>query len=156
MDIIKMEQEDVELYREDIIFLLKENYKINLGNLKELDSFIKEKYKEITLFLADGSAYIILCLDKGQVIAFLWAYERREMQERMMHLTQFIVKKEYRGKGIGTNMLNQLEDETKRRRISVIELHATVDNNIAMQFYEKSKFKVKRVCLRKNIDEAGL
>lgn len=153
MEIIKLNEKNFELYKKDINALMKENYRINLGELEDIDIIVNNKCNEIPKFLINGSAYILVCVEEKKAIAFLWAYQKEEIQEKMIHVSHIIVKENYQRKGIGKILMENLENEMKKRNIYIVDLVTTADNNKAMNFYKKSGFQVKRVFLRKKISE---
>ena len=53
------------------------------------------------------------------------------------HITNVAVKKEHRGKGIGTKIINSLIDIAKEKEMIGITLEVRVSNNIAQYFYKK-------------------
>lgn len=76
---------------------------------------------------------------------FLWL----EKRERELHIHGIILRPEYRGKGLGTWILEGLEAEFAGR-VDVIELGVRTPNKGAIRFYEKNGFR-----LTKSIDEIG-
>lgn len=73
-----------------------------------------------------------------------------------VHITNIVIKKEYRNKKIGTKMLEELIKIAKKRKIKNITLEVNINNKIAIQLYNKYNFK--EVGLRKkyynNADDA--
>lgn len=140
-----------EKFSKEIGILLKENYEIDSEYIENLDQMITEKLRELKIYLENGSALFISAFERGELLGFLWAYERIVENEKRMHVTQFIVNGKYRGKGVGKKLLLFLEEETKKREICAIDLLATESNTKAINFYKNNDFKIQRVFMKKDL-----
>lgn len=52
------------------------------------------------------------------------------------------VSEKYRKQKIGTYLLNQLNEQLKKDKIKKVELQVRIDNEKAINFYEKNGFKI--------------
>lgn len=59
----------------------------------------------------------------------------------VMIIDSFLVKKEFRGKGYGTQLINKATKLANKLKIDAIELVVSKDNKIAKKLYEKAGFK---------------
>ncbi len=76
--------------------------------------------------VADGSEKIL-----GGVLGYVDPYADGDF----FFASEILVLPEYKHKGIGTELLNQLETELKNRNIHILQLISIADNR---RFYEKS------------------
>lgn len=58
-----------------------------------------------------------------------------------VHITNIVVKKDYRNLGIGAKILNKLINIVKELEFASITLEVNENNTIAIKLYEKFKFK---------------
>ncbi len=58
-------------------------------------------------------------------------------------LTDFYLKPEFRGQGIGPQVLSQIETEARQNKINTIELCVIEGNDRARRTYEKAGFKAQ-------------
>ena len=59
----------------------------------------------------------------------------------MGYVDELIVDEEYRGRGIGTQLLNELVGLARQRGCRCVELDCAFQRKEAHQFYERQNFK---------------
>lgn len=144
-------KQDILLYKNQIINLLKQSIIINFSEMNCLDDNANMRYKNMQFFIEEGSAIIIGAIDERKELSgFLWAYERTNIIQELF-ITELVITENQRSKGIGRLLINQLTDIAKDKKISKIGLTATYDNTGAMNFYSNNGFITERVFLRKDI-----
>lgn len=104
-----------------------------------IKSEFSTNYEKDSLF----SNWYIYELDKNIVgfINYDTIYEQAELE-------YIFVDKNYRNKGIASELLNKMTDDLRQKNINQITLEVRVDNEAAISFYEKNGFK--KVSIRKN------
>lgn len=95
------------------------------------------------LFRTVGQVYGIY--KDGQLAGYFWIEER----EAILHLHGLILKENFQGQGIGTQVLRELEARYGDR-MAAIELGVHESNHRAEQLYERSGYQTV-----KRIDELG-
>lgn len=100
-----------------------------------------------------NSKYIVAKLN-NEVVGFAGIIDTLDQME----ITNIVVKKHFRNKGIGTDLLNVLIEISKQNKRNVIFLEVNCNNISAINLYKKNGFK--NVGLRKkyynNTDDAIL
>lgn len=86
------------------------------------------------LFKTVGKVYGIYQNDR--LAGFYWIEER----ERVLHLHGLVLRGDYQGKGIGTEVLKMLETEY-RSRMEAIELGVHQSNERAKRLYERLGYR---------------
>ncbi len=132
-------KEIINMYYYDYSKLLKTTRKKLFETcLKEYGidyEFISEKnFKEA---LKDPKNHLILYKNKEKTIGFCYYKERNNH----IYLEEIHVKKEARGKGIGSKMLNLVEKFAKRKGYKEIILDAHIS---AVNFYLKKGYKIRK------------
>jgi spermidine synthase len=94
-----------------------------------------EPLTEKVLEIIKGSHIFAVCFDKNQIIAMGRAISDKTSDAYIQDLT---VKKDYRGKGIGSKLVKKITDELKKDKIFWIGLISEKNSN---QFYEKLGFE---------------
>ncbi|HHW90259.1 MAG TPA: GNAT family N-acetyltransferase [Clostridiales bacterium] len=79
----------------------------------------------------DEYNYKHLCLYKDDTLV---AYARAKVKGEVLRLGRILVKKEYRGQGLGKAIMKYCEEIAKQNNCAVLELHA---QHQAIEFYEK-------------------
>jgi ribosomal protein S18 acetylase RimI-like enzyme len=74
----------------------------------------------------------------------------KEAAKEAYFLSNIAVKKMYRGKGFGAQILRYLEVRAQESHFTKVSLMVDIDNHRARQFYEQQGFKVKALHLESN------
>ena len=96
--------------------------------------------------------YIILVAkERGKAVGFLRAKKSSLLHEKRATVYDIAVKKGYRGKGIGTSLLEGLEAYAKKQDIRFIVLTVSPKNKEALHFYKKKKYAPRRIEMLKRL-----
>lgn len=145
MEIRELSHEDVTENRDLILNLFATSYAENFAGRYEINTMVKQRYMNLLKFVEDGSAIFLGALEKNIVCGMLWAYERTLMGERRIHITDIVVGEGYRGKGLGSCLLEKLKVMAKEREVVVIDLLVTQDNKNSVEFYHHKGFEIERL-----------
>ena len=80
----------------------------------------------------------VLASSNDITVGALIAYERIEKHVYINHIH---VVKEYRGKGIGSRLLCEIEDAAKQKEMKTLSLHVSKHNSVARSLYRKVGFR---------------
>lgn len=87
----------------------------------------------------------IALIRRGLPLVFI-----KEATKDAYFLSNIAVKKMYRGRGYGAQILKYLEVQAKESKFTKVSLMVDIDNQGARQFYEQAGFKVKALHLESN------
>lgn len=88
------------------------------------------KYFADTCFVAEEDSNIV-----GVLIGF-----RSQVNEKQSYLWTLAVAKEFQGKGIGTQLMEEFEKAVKKKGCEEIQLQTYLDNEKALAFYHRRGF----------------
>ena len=145
----KLDRKDIVEQEKSIVDFLKDTYSENFHLDIDIRGLAVQKYEELKEYCEDGSAILLGTLDGEELIGFLWAYKREVLGRPRIHLAQICVGKDYRQKGIGSQLLRKLEGILEGEAANVIELMATYDNEPLIRFYQENGFEMERVLMVK-------
>ena len=123
---------------------------MTLADLEKIKDILQTDYDEFWNYnilaeeLKNQYSKYFCAIEKEQLIGFAGVWQSIDV----MHITNIVVKKDMRGKGIGKTLLETLINHSKMPEISEITLEVHEDNKIAQGLYKKYGFK--QVGLRKN------
>jgi ribosomal protein S18 acetylase RimI-like enzyme len=105
------------------------------GDFRE--NFIEKEHAKH--FLINPLNWIFACINNKRIIAFLYGYElnRLNNQNNMLYIHEVGVLPEYQRQGIGTRMLNELNNICKYLGITRYFLFTQKSNIGACKLYEK-------------------
>ena len=113
-------------------------------------------YYDLKALAESDQASVIVAEDQEQIVASGYA-KILEAQDFLKHskyayLGFMFVKPAYRGKGIITQILDELKSWSRTQGINEIRLEVYDDNDSAIRAYEKAGFKKHMVEMRMSID----
>lgn len=124
-----------EMHHDSIPFIYKRSF--NKEDIKShLDNILLSKYHNM-----------LIAFDKNENVLGFGEYIIRKIENHKIFedktyidITCIIVKEEYRGKGIGTEILKHIEKQSISLQINSIELMVWGFNAVAMEFYESNGY----------------
>lgn len=152
MQTFKMSIQQVEEHREDIIGLLKQSLGLSFSNPIPEDYF-KQRVNTLKNYLIDNKAVIFGIKEDIDLIGFIWICELQQFDEKRIHVVHFVVDGAQRGNGIGTKLLDAVEQYAKQVGVELIELLVTESNDKAVKFYKNKEFNVERYTMIKRLEE---
>lgn len=109
-------------------------------------------YYDLKALIESDLASVILAEDRGQIVASGYAKILGASEflahDSYAYLGFMFVKPEFRGKGIITDILDELKSWSKSKGISEVRLEVYDDNDPAIRAYEKAGFKKHMVEMR--------
>ncbi len=144
----------------DILVLLEQVLKIH--NKIRPDIFKEDGYKysreQLEAIIADDSKPVYVYDIDGVVVAhaFCWIRISEETPAKVKRKTMFIddlvVRDDYRGKGIGTTMLEYVKKEAKGIGCVSVTLDVWDGNDPAIEFYNKNGFKPQQIIMEEVLE----
>ncbi|HOM68314.1 MAG TPA: GNAT family N-acetyltransferase [Candidatus Paceibacterota bacterium] len=80
--------------------------------------------------------------EKGEVVGFIWAHFIQYGFFKYGTIDEFFVKKEFRGKGIGTTLLRKAIKELEKLNPKMILVGTEKENKEAIKLYQKVGFEL--------------
>lgn len=140
---------DVEIIRK----LLEQNYKANfIGNF-DFRETVKTNVESMKNFFDDGTAIVFGSYLETKLRGFLWAYKKTFFGEKRIHISHIIIDKRFRGLGIGSKIIRNLETYATKKGIHKIELITSESNKKTLDFYTKHGFSIARFQFEKKVGE---
>lgn len=99
---------------------------------------------DLDRFFSGGEHRIYVAQCDGNVIAFLSIEVYRLPDLAYLYLDDFCVSEQYRGLGIGTQLLKTAEQYAQTLGISKIVLHVEKSNTAARRLYERFGYQIMK------------
>lgn len=138
-------------HQQKIKYLLEYVYRANFqGTI--LDGFIVDNTLiRLKSYIEDGSAILFGAFIGNELVGFIWGYEREMLDQKRIHINQFVVETKQQRLGIGKLLMSAIEEEAVYRDIYTIELFVSKSNPGAVLFYTNSNFVVSRYQMEKQL-----
>lgn len=99
----------------------------------------------------DGRRQMLVAVEGDDVVGMVTAQKLVSTSEGSMValIEDLVVKKEYRRKGIATQLIDEILQWCEREGLIRVQLLTDKNNTIALKFYEKQEFiRTNLICLR--------
>ncbi|HET9181188.1 MAG TPA: GNAT family N-acetyltransferase [Candidatus Angelobacter sp.] len=105
---------------------------------------------EMRYFIDRRSAITLVAENDGRILGFVIAdrFRSRRGAHSMGRIITIDVVPEAQQIGVGSRLLNKVEEELKRKECDYVSLEVAVDNHNAMRFYKKHGYSVLKVLPR--------
>ena len=98
-----------------------------------------EGYENYKSNISRDELYVV-CID-DKIIGYMTCWINRRLPwlaHKTMEIGNLYVEPEYRGKGIGTELINKAKELCKENDIKYLKVEVTADNEQAKEFYKKN------------------
>ncbi len=111
---------------------------------------------QLERFFSGGEDKVLVAECQGRVVGFLSLESHRENPTEFLYLDDFSVTASYRGRGIGSGLLDLGEEYAARLGLGEIHLHVERDNLAARRLYQRRGFELledqgTRLLLKKDL-----
>jgi len=113
------------------------------------------KIAEMTGYVEKDHAIVFGCItNTGNLAGFIWAYRHAFRDEERMYVSVVQVSKEFRNLGLGSKLLEAVEQEARCLGLPAIFIHTEAHNKGAIRLYEREGYVLERVQMRKQLSES--
>ncbi len=106
----------------------------NFNNLS-YENELNHTKKEILRLLISPRTIILLAIFNGKIIAYLIAEINIQKNRKIMHIYYLYTAFTYRGKGLGSHLINDIEKIAKEFKINTLSLTFDTHNESLKKFY---------------------
>ncbi|MDR7871384.1 MAG: GNAT family N-acetyltransferase [Tissierellaceae bacterium] len=145
----KLSKDDVLNNFEEISNLLQQSYKVSFTESQIEKNYFYNKVDSLARYISENKAIIYGAFNK-KLIGILWCYPRVFLNEKRLHVNHFVIKDSFRGLGVGTLLIKEVEQHAKNSGIEAIDLMVT-SNSPSVKFYEQNYFFVERYQMLKRL-----
>ena len=127
------------------LFHVKQSFQLNLaeGILSRRSILLSFTYYTLTMLLRilAGKLLGIVIFAEGKLVGQALI----EVKEKEFHITNVLVRKEYRDKGVGKMLIESvLSYLVERRKARRVHLYVEEDNTVAMHLYQEVGFRKEK------------
>lgn len=155
--LIPMSQTELDAYLEAAIREYADDH-VRAGNW-QAEGALERSKQEFDALLPQGvhtpKQYVFSIHDDalGKNIGLLWFADRSDTPEPCAWIYDFVIQKEYRGRGYGAPAMRALEDQVRAIGLDKISLHVFGDNRVARGLYAKMGYVETNVLMSKKLEK---
>lgn len=144
--------DDLVKHKKSIMELLIDSYEISFRFSKEqCVGICEEKIKLLNGYINEGSAIVLGAFLDENLIGFLWLYKRNFFYETRLHVNQIVVSSQFRGRGIGKQLMKEVEKQAERLGMETIDLFVSENNCKALKMYTNMGYETERRLIKKTL-----
>jgi ribosomal protein S18 acetylase RimI-like enzyme len=157
--LIPIEQSDFETFLDREIVEYAED-KVKSGNWLAEEALEKSQ-AEFDRLLPEGfqtkDQFVLTIFDDESNIKLgqLWVQVKIDGLHRRAFINDFVIKKDFRGKGFGQKSLRALDEKMRLMNVESIGLHVFGHNTNAIALYEKMGYEVTNLYMSKKLPATG-
>jgi len=102
----------------------------------------KEKGLLVPIEKSKIKPILLVAEENNQIVGFVWAHFIQYGFFKYGTIDELFVKKEFRGKGIGTALLKKVIQKLENLKVKIIVVDTDKDNKEAIRLYKKVGFKL--------------
>jgi ribosomal protein S18 acetylase RimI-like enzyme len=141
----ELKSKDLITFQNLIFELMVETYMSSFQlSIESCRDLCQEKLEGLFTYIDEGSAIIYGAFDSEKLIGFQWLHKNDFFGEDRLHVNQIAVSKEYRGEGIGKQLIHVTKQKAEKLGIKTIDLIVSESNVGALKLYEQIGFKTER------------
>lgn len=149
--VVPIQAEDIPANEHRLIELFEQSFRVSFAEEELGKTYCMERVETLRSYLGEGKALLYAAKHNDDLVGIIWFFVKEDRQRRIIHINHFVVAEEYRGKGIGGALFNQVEDYAISNGIAEIELLVSKDNHSAVAFYKNRDFETKRLLMTKRL-----
>ena len=152
MEIRDMESKDYP----EIDRLMKELHELHVKGRPDLYTELEHRYsrEEFEKIVSDPEIIAILAEEKSVVIGLCIGTLRKKsgmVEMKTMYIEDLIVDRNFRGKGIASQLYEEMEERGRNTGAKRLDLMVWEFNNDAKRFYEKQGMRPQRYIYEKEL-----
>ncbi|HEY4505078.1 MAG TPA: GNAT family N-acetyltransferase [Candidatus Paceibacterota bacterium] len=154
INIVEYTPEDVEAIK-DLLVELQDTLKEIEPDIIAAGEKVRESYSKYIFDNAENrQGEIYLAKDGDKIVGFIAISIAKESDEDVeyLYVSDMVVSKEYRGKGIGKQLLAKAEEYAKSKNLKYIRIGSLVSNPGATKLYKNFGFNDYLSFLQKKLD----
>ncbi|MEI6100268.1 MAG: GNAT family N-acetyltransferase [Eubacteriales bacterium] len=145
MEIRQYSADEVLQNKNEMIEMLRDNYRINIPEHAVSSDFCTDKFSKLVLHMLEGNAFVWVALKNGDLAGFAWGFLFEHYNEKWLHINHVFVKKEHRQTGIARLLMNALWDWARNNGIAALDLYVRNTNDAAVSLYTKMGFEPQKI-----------
>lgn len=151
MQIIRITHDVFSQWSDQITELFNCSVLINFPDAEVDKNYGMNKCREVDSYLENGSAIVYAAIEGEKLAGWVWCHQIHRLDGLRIHIAEIAVAEEWHRHGIGSKLIEKVEQYASENGYQVVELLVTTSNLSAVNFYEKADFKPERYLMKKTI-----
>lgn len=139
MNLVLATVEDLKNHKIELIEMM--NYSLQANHGGALSKKGVDVYEKLLYYFDLDKAKVWLALDNQKVIGYAQFFKK---DSERVHLNEIAVAKDYQNKGIGSMLIEAVEQSAKEFGVSVVELFCNEVNDNAKHFYDTHQYSAEK------------
>ena len=151
VQIQKINAHDFAFWCDQVAELFNSSVKINFPEFMVNGNYGNDKCNEVATFLKDGTAIVFVAIEQDKLIGWIWCHKINRLDRMRLHIAEIAVFDDYQKRGVGSQLLDKVEECAIENGYFEIDLLVTASNISAVRFYEESLYRTERYLMKKDV-----
>ena len=149
METYEMSHKDFlsERFKKQIIDMMQESEEVNFPHKVIPEDFGQKEYERLESYYLKGMANAVLLLHEGNILSYVWYF----IKDNKIHINEIATKKDQRGNGFATKLIDYLSNHAHQTHVDAIELFVLESNETAQRLYKKLGFRTEKRLMRREV-----
>lgn len=144
--IITLNEINRKMYSNRLILIFNQSYQANHNHINEL--YGAKRYQDLCKYMDENKAICRILFVNELLCGYIWFFK---INEDRIHLNEFAIEKEWKKKGLGQILINEVYTYAKENGCKAVELYVAEKNDEANHFYLMQGFETERKLMIKTI-----
>lgn len=141
---IKIREATIEDIDRGLLAVFIDGYRFHQKGRADIFENISDEKLKNDLIENFKSLSIIVILDNDKIVGYI-AYRIKEKHTKKLDVDQLVIAAQYRGKGLGKKLIEEVKKIGNINKCDRIELNCWLFNENALAMYEHIGFKKQRI-----------
>src|SRR5699024_159111 len=110
MKVTQLTVNDIDNHNLDIKEMLKQSFEISFPKSNFDIEYFSSKLKDLRKYIVNETGIIFGCKNNDKIIGFVWFFIKNNTFPKTIHVNHFVVSEEFRGKGLGKDLWEKVEE----------------------------------------------
>jgi ribosomal protein S18 acetylase RimI-like enzyme len=134
----------IDDFNKGLLDVYIEGYRFHQNGRPDIFANITDEELENDFIKRFENLSTIVILVEGRIVGYL-AYKIKDGHTKKLDVDQLVVKEEYRGKGLGRSLMEEVKNIAKQNNCDRIELNCWLFNESALAMYEHLGYTKQRI-----------
>ncbi len=149
MNIILATEDDLKSHKDELIEIIEYSLKVNNQSVSTRSVCGGAgKYNKMMHYYEEGKTNVWLAVENERAVGFAQFFQK---DTKRVHLNEIAVAESFQHNGIGSVLMNYVENSARECGANIVELFCSDCNKNAMQFYMRKSYTTERRLMIKDI-----
>lgn len=149
-----MTAKSFEQFKQDTLNFAEDLAKAEVISLSEAEANTKEQFDKLApegQQTENNYFFDVIDSKSNEIIGYAWLNKAQRFHRQVLSIYDIKINRNYRGLGLGKELMALIEEEAKKLECSRIRLHVFEHNIVAKKLYQSMGFQITSLQMKKEL-----